>query len=704
MRKLVLCFLFGIVFLCCAIPARAQVTVSATVKDANSTPCSGGTVVATLVPAGVPATVNGQQIAGQVGPATLDVNGTFSMNVFANNVISPSGTRWTFTVNCDSHLPPPVGTGGQQTIAASQNITGTTSLSSTLSTGLALLTNINASAGSVPFGSIQSGTNTTAAMVVGTGASLAASGTGTITATSVPFSGVTSATDVATLVLNGVSDATTPLSIAGHSATQTAPVLSVSNNSSSLPADHGAIVFRGDGQGTFPSGTGSPSIVQIDQNDTTPWGMVFTNKVAPAGFFTGAFMETTGAFQLDTDDATATSSAGLLFQPTNVAGGINFPSLSIGTDDGAFSGNQFGLFVGVDGAGNDTADGAVQIIANPASASKFTQFDGTTQGASIGLTTAGEIDLTPKAGQIVKHTTPIQFNGTTSGSAQIGVAAVAGTPNELLLPTTTGTSGQVLSTNGGSPQQLSWTTVSASPGGSNTQVQFNDGGAFNGATGITYVKATQATTLTSTGNNVALTVNGSGTADTLDVVAPVAGSPMFQVDHSGNVSMTLGTAAHVLIKSGSDFTMINGGTTLFQVNASGAAAQYDSVATAGIGLPGIFGYNSQTAQTTAISAKTLFTVGAANTLFHFHAGLSCNSASAAATVLVSLIYTSTNGSSTRITLPSGVATCTTLGSASESSFDVSFMAKTATTIQYSTTIVNTPTYDVRVAVTQLGAN
>lgn len=43
-----------------------------------------------------------------------------------------------------------------------------------------------------PFTDITSGTNTVAAMIVGTGASLAVSGSGTIAATSVPFAGVTS--------------------------------------------------------------------------------------------------------------------------------------------------------------------------------------------------------------------------------------------------------------------------------------------------------------------------------------------------------------------------------------------------------------------------------------------------------------------------------------------------------------------------------
>jgi hypothetical protein len=48
--------------------------------------------------------------------------------------------------------------------------------------------------------------------------------------------------------------------------------------------------------------------------------------------------------------------------------------------------------------------------------------------------------------------------GATSGSATVGAAAIAGTPNQINLPTTTGTSGQVLTTNGANPQQASWAT------------------------------------------------------------------------------------------------------------------------------------------------------------------------------------------------------------------------------------------------------
>lgn len=54
----------------------------------------------------------------------------------------------------------------------------------------------------------------------------------------------------------------------------------------------------------------------------------------------------------------------------------------------------------------------------------------------------------------------ITFRGSTSGSAILGVAAVAGTPNQVNLPTSTGSNGQCLTTNGANPQQMAWAACS----------------------------------------------------------------------------------------------------------------------------------------------------------------------------------------------------------------------------------------------------
>jgi hypothetical protein len=77
--------------------------------------------------------------------------------------------------------------------------------------------------GSVPFSNITSGTNTAAAMIVGTGASLATSGTGTIAATSVPANGIsgtiTAVQEPATTVNSVVNDTNVTGSISAQALT-----------------------------------------------------------------------------------------------------------------------------------------------------------------------------------------------------------------------------------------------------------------------------------------------------------------------------------------------------------------------------------------------------------------------------------------------------------------------------------------------------
>lgn len=72
--------------------------------------------------------------------------------------------------------------------------------------------------------------------------------------------------------------------------------------------------------------------------------------------------------------------------------------------------------------------------------------------------------------------------GSTSGTVTIQPAPVAGNYT-LTLPGDDGTSGQALTTDG--TGVLSWTTVTTSPGGSTTQLQYNNAGAFAGASGLT---------------------------------------------------------------------------------------------------------------------------------------------------------------------------------------------------------------------------
>jgi hypothetical protein len=122
------------------------------------------------------------------------------------------------------------------------------------------------------------------------------------------------------------------------------------------------------------------------------------------------------------------------------------------------------------------------------------------------------------------------------------------------------------------------------------------------------------------------------------------------------------------------------------------------------------GYDSQTKKTSAQAPKLLtnpatwlpFTVGANDTLFRADVALACDLTSANATVLLTILYTDV--SNTAQSQATTTANCTTLGAASVTTQAFLFMAKAGTSIQYSTTIVNTPSYDVRISLQQLGMN
>ena len=79
-----------------------------------------------------------------------------------------------------------------------------------------------------------------------------------------------------------------------------------------------------------------------------------------------------------------------------------------------------------------------------------------------------------------------------SANNQSEVFKVQGTnvtvANAYVLPITDGTAGQAITTDG--TGNLSFTSLSATPAGSNTQVQFNDSGSFGGTDAFTFNKET----------------------------------------------------------------------------------------------------------------------------------------------------------------------------------------------------------------------
>jgi hypothetical protein len=142
------------------------------------------------------------------------------------------------------------------------------------------------------------------------------------------------------------------------------------------------------------------------------------------------------------------------------------------------------------GAGVDYAEATVALLAQ--TVSNAAQPNITSVGTLTSLSVTGNATIN---GNITSNGTAYLGNISTTGDAsittlQVGTSANLGAVGNVTI--TGGSNGQVLTTNGSNV--LSWTTVSGggngSPGGSNTQIQFNDAGAFGGNSSFTFNKTT----------------------------------------------------------------------------------------------------------------------------------------------------------------------------------------------------------------------
>jgi len=102
------------------------------------------------------------------------------------------------------------------------------------------------------------------------------------------------------------------------------------------------------------------------------------------------------------------------------------------------------------------------------------------------LNSSGNLGIgTTSAGSKLDVKGTLRLSGATSGYVGLAPAATAGSTT-YTLPSADGTAGQVLSTNGSGT--LSWASGGGggSPGGSTTQVQYNNAGAFAGSANLTF--------------------------------------------------------------------------------------------------------------------------------------------------------------------------------------------------------------------------
>lgn len=178
-----------------------------------------------------------------------------------------------------------------------------------------------------------------------------------------------------------------------------------------------------------------------------------------------------------------------------------------------------------------------------------------------------------------------------------------------------GTNGQFL-TSGGAAANPSWTTGGGgSPGGSNTDVQFNNSSAFGGDSGFTYAGSGQATLAlgTITANAIALNITGTWNNSGVTFDAPlfmnitntasnsasllvdfqVSGSSKVTINVAGQVatkdvgstfapSFQMGSTAGIYTRDGFVTNIGNGASTLFEIGNSGL----------GVGLTSLIGWAS----------------------------------------------------------------------------------------------------------------
>jgi hypothetical protein len=194
------------------------------------------------------------------------------------------------------------------------------------------------------------------------------------------------------------------------------------------------------------------TITQLGTGPTnaTTTALFLTDGVTPGA---GVYFSTTGnTFRIRMDADIVNAHGNLQWGSTgmNVDGGSNSPVLLL------YTGAPAGGYTGI-------TNNSAQIDFNSTGLLALTE--------NPGLGGHGEILLSP-----VDDT--ITFYGHTSGNAAIGTALAAGTPNKINLPiTTAASSGMFLISDGGSPQQTSWTNVMpfvsppANAGSSGTQGQ-----------------------------------------------------------------------------------------------------------------------------------------------------------------------------------------------------------------------------------------
>jgi hypothetical protein len=196
--------------------------------------------------------------------------------------------------------------------------------------------------------------------------------------------------------------------------------------------------------------------------------------------------------------------------------------------------------------------------------------------ATLSLQTGGTTAVAIDTAQIVTLSKSLALLGSTSGSVSIAAPATAGTQSYTLPTAVPAVSGYALTaTTGG---VMSWAAASGSPGGSTTQVQYNNAGVFAGSANMTF----DGTTLTAAGfsgplnGTVGVTTPAAGTFTTAKAIAASTQDAVQLQGRAGGTgsfaatitpttltasrTLTIPDATGTILQSGTAVTVAQGGT------------------------------------------------------------------------------------------------------------------------------------------------
>lgn len=181
-----------------------------------------------------------------------------------------------------------------------------------------------------------------------------------------------------------------------------------------------------------------------------------TAPIAPATFTAGTPGSTSYTYAIcavDSNGGQACSSTHTIASGNATLDGTNYINVSLGQlSDYRLGASSFKVYRTAS-SGTPSSTGLIGTITVP------TNID--TTGSVVALADQGlagdstTLPATNTTGGSAIHDSQT-MSGATSGSAVLGAAAAAGTPNRVNLPTATATAGDSLASDGASPQQTSW--------------------------------------------------------------------------------------------------------------------------------------------------------------------------------------------------------------------------------------------------------